>query len=222
MRPRSTLKLTLGSRLALALGGVCSVAALLAGWVSVPGVGFTAPSLITSADGAGLSASSNSPQTSVTEGSPPVLLPSGPEGAGAAEGAAFSASAAAKATSLVDQMNRARADAGTQRLSRSPALDAVALSRALDLLRLGYFDHYGPDGESAFTELRSRGIRYRLAGENLARNNYPDAMTVNQAFEALMASPGHHANIVEPRFASVGVAAVLVGERWLYVTVFTN
>jgi uncharacterized protein YkwD len=98
----------------------------------------------------------------------------------------------------------------------------VALKRAEDLLRLGYFEHYGPDGESAFSELRARGIKYRLAGENLARNNHANQRTVIEAFDSLMASEGHRANIVEPRFSSVGIAAVQSGKLWLYVTVFTN
>ena len=86
----------------------------------------------------------------------------------------------------------------------------------------GYFDHYAPDGESAFTELAARDIQYRLAGENLARNNYADARTVGAAFDGLMASAGHRANILEPRFSSVGVAAVQSGKMWIYVTVFLN
>jgi len=45
----------------------------------------------------------------------------------------------------------------------------------------------------------ARGLRYRLAGENLARNNYPDSRTVEAAYEGLMASPGHRANILEAR-----------------------
>ena len=86
----------------------------------------------------------------------------------------------------------------------------------------GYFDHYAPDGESAFSELAVRGIRYRLAGENLARNNYAEAKTVAAAFEGLMASPGHRANILEERFSKVGVAAVQSGKMWVYVTVFKD
>jgi uncharacterized protein YkwD len=37
-----------------------------------------------------------------------------------------------------------------------------------------------------------------------------------------MNSPGHRANILEPRFSSVGVAAVRDGKMWVYVTVFLN
>jgi uncharacterized protein YkwD len=119
-------------------------------------------------------------------------------------------------------MNGGRLEAGLAALQSDPVLEEVALIRAQNLIANGYFDHYAPDGESAFSELAARGIRYRLAGENLARNNFPDAKTASAAFEALMASAGHRANILEERFAHVGVVAVLHANIWLYVTVFTN
>jgi len=135
---------------------------------------------------------------------------------------ALATDSAAKSSALLDMMNSARADAGLPALVVDATLQDVALARANNLIENGYFDHYSPDGESAFTELAARGVSYRLAGENLARNNYVDAQTVEAAFDALMASPGHRANILEPRFASVGVASVLSGHMWLYVTVFKD
>jgi uncharacterized protein YkwD len=129
---------------------------------------------------------------------------------------------AAKAQALLDLMNAARAREKLVPLERSGELDEVALVRARSLVANGYFDHYAPDGESAFSELAVRGIRYRLAGENLARNNYPESRTVSAAFDGLMASPGHRANILEERFSGVGVAAVQSGRMWVYVMVFTN
>lgn len=128
----------------------------------------------------------------------------------------------AKSGELIDLMNGARLQQGLPALERDPDLDDVALARAENLVENGYFDHYSADGESAFSELAARGIRYRLAGENLARNNYADGQTVQAAFDALMASEGHRANILEPRFSSVGEAAVLSGHMWIYVTVFLN
>ena len=89
-------------------------------------------------------------------------------------------------------------------------------------MKKGYFDHYGPAGESPFRELRERGIRYRVAGENLARNSYQQSRSVEAAIDSLMASESHRANILEPRFHSVGVAAIPDGKLWLYVTIFTD
>jgi uncharacterized protein YkwD len=128
----------------------------------------------------------------------------------------------AKAQALLDLLNAARVREGLPALERDATLDDVALARARNLVANGYFDHYAPDGESAFSELAARGVRYRLAGENLARNNYPDARTVNAAFDGLMASPGHRANILEERFTRVGAAAVQSGRMWIYVTVFMD
>jgi len=127
-----------------------------------------------------------------------------------------------KAIALLALMNQARKDDGTGVLEDDPLLDDVALTRARDLAANGYFDHNGPDGSSAFSELALRGRYYRLAGENLARNNYLETKTVKAAFDGLMASPGHRANILEERFSRAGVAAIQSGRFWLYVVVFTD
>jgi uncharacterized protein YkwD len=129
---------------------------------------------------------------------------------------------AEKAHALFDEMNDARRKEGLEPLEWDSSLEDVAYARAANLVANGYFDYYAPDGESAFSELAARGIRYRLAGENLARNNYLETKTVAAAFEGLMNSPGHRANILEQRFSSVGVAAVRDGKMWIYVTVFLN
>lgn len=127
-----------------------------------------------------------------------------------------------KASALLDAMNTARGRESLPLFKSSGALEDVAVARARDLVENGYFAHFAPDGGSAFSELAVRGIAYRLAGENLARNNYPAAGTVQVAFDSLMASPGHRANILEERFRRVGVAAVQSGRTWLYVTIFTD
>lgn len=146
-----------------------------------------------------------------------------PEAASAADlAASYITSSDTMAAGLLALMNGARAEAGLDPLSPSSELADVALARARDLIAKGYFDHYGADGESAFSELAARGIHYRLAGENLARNNYPAAQTVEEAFNSLMASAGHRANILESHFSRAGVAAVQAGKVWLYVTVFMD
>lgn len=127
-----------------------------------------------------------------------------------------------KAVQLVAYMNKARIAAGLPPMATDSLLAAVAGVRAEDLAEREYFDHYSPDGSSAFSELSARGVNYGLAGENLARNNFPDAESLKVAFNALMASEGHRANILEPRFTRVGVAAILDDELWIYVMVFMD
>ncbi len=127
-----------------------------------------------------------------------------------------------KAAAMLALTNGARKSEGLAGLERDPRLDAVAQARAQDLLVKGYFDHFAPDGSSAFSELAARGITYGLSGENLARNTFPAEETVSVAFEALMKSPGHRANILEPRFTRIGIAALQAGRTWLFVTVFMD
>ncbi len=119
-------------------------------------------------------------------------------------------------------MNAARGEAGLPAPMPDSLLAEVALVRARDLVARDYFAHYGPDGGSAFSELGLRGVGYLLAGENLARNNYPRARSATVAFDGLMASPGHRANILEPRFRAAGVAAVADGAMWYYITAFID
>jgi uncharacterized protein YkwD len=127
-----------------------------------------------------------------------------------------------KAAELIALMNEARVAAGLPPMATDSLLTTVAGVRAEDLAEREYFDHYSPDGSSAFSELSARGVNYGLAGENLARNNFPDAESLGIAFDALMASEGHRANILEPRFTRVGVAALLDGDLWIYVMVYMD
>ncbi|MCK9520606.1 MAG: CAP domain-containing protein [Dehalococcoidia bacterium] len=223
-----------GSAFALALLlGACSSMGVLGLRYAPLGLAAEFPaSLERSAADAIPAAPSNADPTVVTEATPdvpPTVTDLDPGAAGPSPGTLAARGMAetpvqltAKASALFDAMNAARADAGESPLAWSPELEAVALVRAAHLARHSYFDHYGPDGTSAFSELATRGISYQLAGENLARNNYPDSHTVTTAFEALMASPGHRANILESRFSRAAVAAVRNGGMWLYVTVFMD
>lgn len=139
-----------------------------------------------------------------------------------AAGVAPSALSAPTTDSLLDRMNVARASAGLTPLARDPSLEEVAAARAANLVRFGYFDHFGPGGESAFTELAARGVGYQLAGENLARNSHAAGDSLRVAFDGLMASPTHRANIMEPVFTRAGVVVVRQGSWLLYVSVFKD
>lgn len=126
------------------------------------------------------------------------------------------------ADAIVEGLNEARTGAGLPPLARDERLDEVARARAADLVERGYFAHVAPDGGTAFTELQSRGIRYGLAGENLARNTYPEGDAARVALEGWLASPGHRANVLEPRFVRVGVAVTRANTTWVIVAVFTD
>ena len=73
----------------------------------------------------------------------------------------------------------------------------------------GYFAHTSPTGETAYTLLAQARYAYGLAGENIARNNYPATQAASLAMTSFMNRPGHRENILEPTFRLVGVGYAL-------------
>jgi hypothetical protein len=71
-----------------------------------------------------------------------------------------------------------------------------------------YFSHeIPPDGHYFEVELPPAGIDFRLAGENIARNNANDRETVQRAQTGFLNSPPHRANIMESQYREIGVGA---------------
>lgn len=115
-------------------------------------------------------------------------------------------------------VNAERVEAGLQPLEPDGALVVVGRAHAVEMFNEGYFAHESPNTGSPFDRLDAAGIEYGLAGENLAF-----APNVEIAHEGLMDSPGHRANILEPGFGRVGIAAVRSPDHGLmFVQVFSN
>lgn len=115
-------------------------------------------------------------------------------------------------------VNKERAERGIPELIWSPEIVSVARAHARDMWEREYFSHYSPEGEDVGDRLDKRGIRYTLAGENLAM-----APTLSTAHTGLMSSEGHRANILEPNFRKVGIGVIdngIYGK--MFVQVFTD
>lgn len=115
--------------------------------------------------------------------------------------------------------NAERAKDGLGGLQLDPALTSIARQRARDMATKSYFAHTSPSGETAFTLLAAAGYAYGIAGENIARNNYPDAQSAGVAMTGFMNSPGHRGNIMDGRFKSVGIGAVAAADGMKYYAV---
>ncbi len=100
--------------------------------------------------------------------------------------------------------NEDRAALGLEPLNADEKLMQAAMDKARDMFEKGYWDHFGPNGESPWQFIKGEGYEYTMAGENLAKG-YTDANKMNQAW---MESPGHRANIVKAEFNEIGVAVV--------------
>jgi uncharacterized protein YkwD len=122
---------------------------------------------------------------------------------------------------LFNAINRERSAAGVAQLQAHGCVVYVAQLRSNDMASRGYFSHTSPDGSTAFSLLDQYRVPHGWAGENLARNNYPNDQTVAVAIRDLMASPGHRDNILSTNFTHLGVAAVNDGAgMWYYTMVF--
>lgn len=114
---------------------------------------------------------------------------------------------------MVSLVNKARADAGLKPLEVDYQLVRTARMKSQDMINLGYFDHTSPTHGSPFDLMRSEGVSYRYAGENLA-----GAATVQRAHTGLMNSDGHRANILNPSYTRIGIGIIDGGRYGKMVT----
>lgn len=101
---------------------------------------------------------------------------------------------------LLQLLNAERQRAGLRPLDPDPLLTAAARAHARDMLAQGYFAHVDLAGRTPADRARAAGVRFAVAGENLAL-----APTVELAHRGLMDSPGHRANILSPLYTRVGI-----------------
>lgn len=115
------------------------------------------------------------------------------------------------ATRVLDLVNAARASgarcgarsfAAVPPVSLSGTLAQVALGHATDMATHGYFEHEDLAGHSPADRVRAVGYREKLVGENIAYG--PE--TADEVVQGWLASPGHCENIMDPRFAEMGIA----------------
>ncbi|WP_207644308.1 CAP domain-containing protein [Desulfolucanica intricata] len=104
---------------------------------------------------------------------------------------------------MLELVNNERKAAGLQPLASDPKLTQLARMKAQDMIDNNYFSHNSPIYGSPFDMMKSNGVSYRYAGENLA-----GASDVNTAHTNLMNSPGHKANILNPKYTKVGIGVV--------------
>lgn len=104
---------------------------------------------------------------------------------------------------MVTLVNQERQKANLQPLSVDMDVARVARIKANDMVDNNYFSHTSPTHGSPFDMLRSHGIKYLYAGENLAGNP-----TIEGAHQALMNSEGHRKNILSSDFTHIGIGSV--------------
>lgn len=129
---------------------------------------------------------------------------------------------------FVTLINTERTSRGENALTVDPLLVRTARAHSKEMCDLNYFDHHSPTAGLATPLNRyMKGLHdtcsptpsYILIGENIyycsVFNSHYD---VEYGHEALMHSPGHRANILEPRFTKVGVGVYQDASGQFWVT----
>jgi len=93
-----------------------------------------------------------------------------------------------------------RASRGLRALRRDPELDEVAEGHCREMARLKTFAHVLPSDGALGDRLRARGYAYASAAENIGLSE-----EAASAHEAIVGSPAHLANLLDPRHRRLGL-----------------
>lgn len=128
-----------------------------------------------------------------------------PAGAQSSPGPEPTATPAAMEATLLDAMNDVRVSRGREPLRPVATLRRAARGHSSYLLRIGVLDHDGRDGSPFWTRIVAAGFpRGRSLGENLAMIPGCSPAAARRVVALWMGSPGHRANLLNPRFRWVG------------------
>ena len=111
---------------------------------------------------------------------------------------------------VIELVNEIRADYGLSALKSDWELSRVARYKSQDMHDRKYFSHTSPTYGSPFDMMKSFGISYKSAGENIAMGYKTPEEVVN----GWMNSSGHRANILNCSFTHIGVGYVKDGNYW--------
>jgi uncharacterized protein YkwD len=115
---------------------------------------------------------------------------------------------ASRALQLVNQVRARGARCGERSFGPAPpvklseALAGVAFGHADDMARHNYFEHEDRIGRSPADRVRAVGYQEKLVGENIAYG----PKSADEVVQGWLDSPGHCENIMDPRFAEMGIA----------------
>ena len=111
---------------------------------------------------------------------------------------------------VIRLVNEIRAQNGLSALTYNWELSRVARYKSQDMVDNRYFSHTSPTYGTPFQMIRSFGLSYRSAGENIAYGQRTPQAVVN----AWMNSSGHRANILSSSYTQIDVGYVANGHYW--------
>lgn len=102
---------------------------------------------------------------------------------------------------VVELVNIERGKEGLKPLAADPLLGKGARAKSQDMVDNNYFSHTSPKYGSPFAMMKTFGVKYAAAGENIASGQASPESVV----KSWMNSPGHRANIMSTKYGKIGV-----------------
>ena|SRR5690348_7397907 len=118
---------------------------------------------------------------------------------------------------LMDAANRERAERGAPPLKWDSTLAEAAERHAREMAKRETISHRFPGEADLKDRARAAGARFSQVAENVAEA--PDVSSIHINW---MLSPGHSANILNPRLNSIGIAVEKRGEEYFAVQDFST
>lgn len=115
-------------------------------------------------------------------------------------------------------VNLERQKSGLAPLTLSEELSKVARIKSQDMADKNYFSHTSPTYGDPFQMMRSFGIKFGYAGENIAKGYRSPESVMN----GWMNSSGHRANILNTNFKKIGVGYVEARGTTYWTQLFTD
>jgi uncharacterized protein YkwD len=115
---------------------------------------------------------------------------------------------AARALELINRVRASGTRCGqrsfspTSPVTLSATLATVAFGHAADMAAHDYFEHQDLAGRSPAQRVRATGYQEKLVGENIAYG----PKSIDEVVQGWLDSPDHCENIMDPRFAQMGIA----------------
>lgn len=113
---------------------------------------------------------------------------------------------------IFEAINAERVARGLVPLKINAALVELARKKSQDMIENNYFSHRSPVYGSAYDMMRSAGVRYSFAAENLARTT-----SAVSAVTLFMNSGIHRRTLLNARYSETGIGVLQEG-RQIYIT----
>lgn len=113
---------------------------------------------------------------------------------------------------ILTLVNLERKKANLQPLTLNSQLAQAAQNHTNDMVSKSYFSHTSPSGGTMTSRVNATGYKYSAIGENIAAGSGTATATMTQ----WMNSPGHRANILNPKFRELGVGYAQSNDQYRY------